>query len=129
MIDMKRRTLLAGILRAHDGRDDTMHMIFVTEQTVLPRHTLGMAGLAKLLFHGPEIRCELVRLALLVAFQIWPSLIELMARETAAPLHDAEMRFVSETREVPLLAGYRGRGEIDNSSSAGNVVHAMAFRA
>ena len=87
-------------LCVHDWRDHAIHMIFVAEQTVLARHTALVTTLAGILFHTAEIRCENMRIALLVALQIGAAFFEVVAGQTTAIFHYVEMRFMGERREA-----------------------------
>src|SRR5215813_4753703 len=100
----------------YDRREYTVHMIFVTQQTVLTRHAAGVTGLAKFLLHRAKIRHETLRIALLVALQIGATFFKVMAGQTTAILQDAEMRLVDEIREASLFALNRRPGEIDEAT-------------
>src|SRR5258706_5059575 len=104
-------------------------MILVAEQTVLTRHAAGVTGLAEVLFHLTEIRHEILRVPLLVALQIGAAFFKVMAGQTTARLHDAEMRLMDEIREASLLALGRWRGEIYCPPSTLDVRDAVTFRA
>ena len=79
-------------------------MIFVAQQTVLPRHAAGVTSLAEILFHRAKVGHEILRIALLVALQIRAPSFKVMAGETTAILEEAEMRSVDEIREASLFA-------------------------
>ena len=104
-------------------------MIFVAQQTVLTGPAAGVAGLAQLFFHGPEVGDEFFRIALLVALQIGAAFFKVMAGQATAILQHAEMRLMDEIREPPQLCLDLGWGEIDEPSLAPDTVDAMAFRA
>ena len=70
-----------------------------------------------------------MRTALRVALQIGAAFLKLMAGQTAAILHDTEMRLVDEIREASLFALNRRRGEIDDAPFALDVVDAVTLRA
>jgi hypothetical protein len=104
-------------------------MIFVAEQAVLTRCYRGVAGLAEFFFHRTETGNEILRIALLVALQIGPALLKVMAGQAAATVQDAEMRLMDEIREASLLRLEPGRGKVDQPPSALDIIDAMAFRA
>jgi hypothetical protein len=88
-----------------------------------------VAGFAELLFHRTKIGHEILRIALLVALQIGAASFKVMAGQTTAILHDAEMRSVDEIREASLFALDRRRGEIDEPPFTPAIVDAVTFRA
>ena len=65
-----RQQLLNGQLGIGDWGQHVVDMIFVAEQTVLPRHAAGMAAMAAILFYCTELGREIMRVVLTVAFQI-----------------------------------------------------------
>src|SRR5262245_60757433 len=77
--------------RVHDRRYHAVHMILVAEHTILPRHAGGVTGLAQILFHLTKVRCEALRIGLLIALQIGSPLFKLMAGQTPPIFHDAEV--------------------------------------
>jgi hypothetical protein len=124
-----RQTLFSWDSGVHDRRDHAIHVIFVAQQTVLPRHAAGVTGLAEVLFHRTEIGHEILRIALLIALQKGAVFFKAMTGQAAAILQDAEMRLMDEIREASLFRLDLGRGEIDQPASALDVVNAVTFRA
>src|SRR5215510_3293675 len=122
-------SLLLRDCRIHDGRDHAVHMIFVAQETVLPRHAAGVAGLAEIFFHRAEIGHEAARIALRIALQIGAPLLKVMTGEAATMFQDAEMRFVDKSRKASLHGGGLGRREIDEPPPALDRIDAMTFRA
>ena len=115
--------------RVRDGRDSVIHMILVTCEAVLTRFAGGVAGLTPILFHRTEPGDKIVRIALLVAFQIRAVFIQLMAGEATALSGNAEMRFVDKLRKAALLPLDGQWREIDGSALSPNLIDAVAFRA
>src|SRR5215831_12662511 len=125
----RHETLFSRDFRVDDRRDDAIHMILVAQETVLTRHAAGVTALAEFLFHSTKIGYEKLRTALLVALQIGAASFKVMAGQTTAILHDAEMRPVDEIRKASLFALDRGRGEVDEPPPAPDIVDAVTFRA
>jgi hypothetical protein len=97
-----------------------------------------VAGLAEILFHSSKIGHEILRIALLVAFQIRGAFFKDMARQATVILQDAnaltypdrlEVRLMDKICEASSFAGDRRRGEIDHPPFAPDIVDAVAFRA
>ena len=104
----------------------------------MPRRAAVVTGLAEILFHRTEIGHEIMRIALLVAFQKAVGFFKVVAGQTTAILQNTnvltdpdrlEMRLMDEIREASLFAVDRKRGEIDDPPFALNLVNAVAFRA
>ena len=101
-------TLFSWDFRLHDWRDRAIHVILVAQQTVLARHSAGVAGLAEILFHRTEIGSEVLRIALHVALQIRPALFKVMAGQTTAILRCRMPKCLTdESSEASLFALYR----------------------
>lgn len=79
-------------------------MILVAEQAILSRGGAVVTGLATVLLDCTELGCEVARIALLVALQVWPALFDRVAGETAAVAGDAEMWLMVKARKLIVLA-------------------------
>jgi len=105
----RTRRLLSGDSRV-DGRcDHAVHMIVVAQQTVLSRFRAGVTRLAEVFFYFTEVGHEGERVAFLVTLEVRASLFEVVARQTTAIIHNAEMGLVDEMCELALFGVDRRR--------------------